>query len=151
MIQRPDFWDTVAKNVHVHRNDIERLDDHTIVLKDGPSLPMDVIVCATGFVNEYPFFTTEQRVTLGLSHPRSENITEDEWSVLEAGADKEVLAKHQIVSITALRLLTTTQSLSSATSTHPTVSAQQKSKPYGQQLSSTAHYNYHLKRLCAMT
>jgi dimethylaniline monooxygenase (N-oxide forming) len=94
MIQRPDFWDTVAKNVHVHRNDIERLEDRRIILKDGPSLSMDVIVCATGFVNEYPFFTVEQRQTLGLSHPKPENAMEVSWSVLEAEADKDVIARY---------------------------------------------------------
>lgn len=94
MIQRPDFWDTVARNVQVHRNDIERLNDHVVVLRDGPSIPMDVIVCATGFVNEFPFFTAEQRVTLGLSQPKSENVIDNEWPVLEAEADKEVLAKY---------------------------------------------------------
>ncbi|KAH3942906.1 hypothetical protein HBH53_180650 [Parastagonospora nodorum] len=92
MIQRPDFWDIVAENVHVHRNDIESLAHHAVVLKDGPPLPMDVIVCATGFVNEYPFFSVEQRVTLGLSHPKSDDAGEDEWSALEAEADNEVLA-----------------------------------------------------------
>jgi dimethylaniline monooxygenase (N-oxide forming) len=81
MIQRPDFWDTVAKNVHVHRNDIEKLEDHRIVLKDGPSIPMDVIICATGFINEYTFFTAEQRATLGLSHSKQESTAE---------ADREV-------------------------------------------------------------
>ncbi|KAH5383132.1 hypothetical protein HBI33_121950 [Parastagonospora nodorum] len=53
---------------------------------------MNVIVCATGFVNEYPFFSVEQRVTLGLSHPKSDDAGEDEWSALEAEADNEVLA-----------------------------------------------------------
>jgi dimethylaniline monooxygenase (N-oxide forming) len=93
MIQRPDFWDTVAQNVHVHRNDIERLDNHTVVLKDGPTLPMDVIVCATGFINEYPFFTPEQRVTLGLTHPKANSADEASWTALESEADKQILTK----------------------------------------------------------
>jgi dimethylaniline monooxygenase (N-oxide forming) len=94
MIQRPDFWDTVAKNVHVHRHDIERLEDHMLVLKDGPQIPVDIIVCATGFVNEYPFFTSDQRTALGLSHPKAEGAVEAEWSALEAEADEEVIAKY---------------------------------------------------------
>jgi dimethylaniline monooxygenase (N-oxide forming) len=94
MIQRPDFWDTVAKNVHVHRNDIEKLEDHRIVLKDGPSIPMDVIICATGFINEYTFFTAEQRATLGLSHSKQESTAEDAWSLLEAEADREVITRY---------------------------------------------------------
>jgi hypothetical protein len=94
MIQRADFWDTIARNVHVHRNDIERLEDHTIVLKDGPLLPVDAIVCGTGFVNEFPFFTSEQRVALGFSHPKTDDKTDKEWSALEADADKEVLERY---------------------------------------------------------
>jgi dimethylaniline monooxygenase (N-oxide forming) len=95
MIQRPDFWDTVAKNVHVHRNDIERLAHHNVILKDGPSLPMDILVCATGFVNSCPFFSASQRATLGLSHPQSADAdAETEWTALEAEADKDVLAKY---------------------------------------------------------
>ncbi|KAF1996572.1 FAD/NAD(P)-binding domain-containing protein [Amniculicola lignicola CBS 123094] len=94
MIQRPDFWDTVARNVHVHRNDIEKLEDHIVVLKDGPSVPIDVIVCATGFQNGFPFFDAEERARLGLPHPRPADETAKEWEKLEKEADQEVLRKY---------------------------------------------------------
>lgn len=97
MIQRPDFWDTVARNVHVHRNDIERLSQRTMVLQDGPSLDIDVIICATGFRNEYPFFSTEQRIELGLPHARVVNADEKLWVELEAEADEQVLGKYPVL------------------------------------------------------
>ncbi|SMY21067.1 unnamed protein product [Zymoseptoria tritici ST99CH_1A5] len=94
MIQRPDFWDTIARNVRVHRHDIERLADHIVVLQDGPSLPIDIIICATGFTNEYPFFTSQQKVDLGLPHTVSDSADEKEWVGLEAAADMEVLSRY---------------------------------------------------------
>ncbi|KAF2869540.1 hypothetical protein BDV95DRAFT_577622 [Massariosphaeria phaeospora] len=94
LIQRPDFWDTVAPNVRVHSHDIARLENHKVVLKDGPSLPMDVIVCATGFRNDFSFFSAEQRIQLGLPHLRADDEAEASWRTLEATADKEVLQKY---------------------------------------------------------
>lgn len=91
MIQRPDFWDTVARNVYVHRADIEKLDSQTVIFKDGPSISVDVIVCATGFRNDYPFFTETQHYELGLPHQPLNNESETRWAHLEAEADKKVI------------------------------------------------------------
>ncbi len=90
-MQRPDFWDTIAQNVRVHHNDVERLEDHILVLKDGPSLPIDVIVCATGWSNEYSFITPKQQHEFGLSHPKVNDADEAAWEQLEAKADKIVI------------------------------------------------------------
>ncbi|KJY01253.1 hypothetical protein TI39_contig298g00002 [Zymoseptoria brevis] len=75
MVQRPDFWDTIAKNVHVHRHDIKPLADHVVVLQDGPSLPVDIIV--------RPW----------LPHTVSDSANEKKWAGLEEAADMKVLSR----------------------------------------------------------
>lgn len=94
MIQREDFWDTIAKNVHVHRNDIDRLEEHTVIFDDGSSIPVDVIICCTGFQNNYSFFDEKQRIRLGLPHARMKDIDEESWELLEADAEKSILQRY---------------------------------------------------------
>lgn len=91
MIQRPDFWDTVARNVHVHRADMEKLEDHAITFKNGSPISIDAIVCATGFRNDYPFFTETQHIEFGLPHEPFDDKSESTWTNLESEADKKVL------------------------------------------------------------
>jgi dimethylaniline monooxygenase (N-oxide forming) len=95
MIQRPDFWDIVSKNVHVYLKDISHLSASTIHLKHGLDIPMDVIICATGFKNDFPFFTEQQHIDLGLPHSKNvENDEEKAWDILEAEAEARVLVQY---------------------------------------------------------
>jgi dimethylaniline monooxygenase (N-oxide forming) len=98
MIQRPDFWDIVSKNVRVYRKDISSLSPSIIHLEDGPEIPSDVIICATGFKNEFTFLTEQQHRDLGLPHSRNvENDEEKAWKTLEAEAEERVLAQYPIL------------------------------------------------------
>jgi hypothetical protein len=97
MIQRPDFWDTVARNVHVHRKDIARLEEgRSIVFEDGTSLlPIDILICCTGFQTTYRFFDEQQRIRLGLPHVRTpDDEDEKTWTTLEAAAAKDIVQRY---------------------------------------------------------
>jgi dimethylaniline monooxygenase (N-oxide forming) len=94
MIQRPDFWNLVARHVHVHRADIKKLDDHTIAFEDGSSVPVDVVICATGFRNDYPFLTKTQHIEFGLPHEPLNDESETKWTELEANADEKVVYQY---------------------------------------------------------
>jgi hypothetical protein len=93
MIQRPDFWDTVAQNVKVIRSDISDLGKNSINLMNGLSHASDVIICATGFRHEYLFFNEEQRAKLGLPQSREVTYPEHTWAELESEADKRILER----------------------------------------------------------
>lgn len=95
LAQHDDFWDTLAKNVHVHRNDISSMKPHAIVLDDGTEVPADAILCGTGWKFHYPFFSAEQAQSLGLPHSPEEDSLEETklWDSLLESADKRVLAE----------------------------------------------------------
>lgn len=94
MIQREDFWETIAKNVHVHRNDIDHLEDQAIVFDDGSSIQVEVIICCTGFQNNYRFFDEQEHIRLGLPHTRVNNIEEESWKIIEDDAEKYILERY---------------------------------------------------------
>jgi hypothetical protein len=99
MVQYPDFWDTVAKNVDVIRADIDKLDHHKIVLANGSSIDADAIMLGTGYVEKQPFFSDADCVTLGLPHKRSIEVPSEqqEWKRLEANAEKEILELYPVL------------------------------------------------------
>lgn len=94
-VHHDDFWDTVAQNVDVYREDISHLEKGKIVFTNGDSTEADVILCGTGFRETCPFFTTEQSIQLGLPHHRAAESpeTQKEWSDREAVAEKAVRAR----------------------------------------------------------
>jgi len=91
MIQRPDFWDVIAKNVHVYREDIDHLEMNKIVLQECGSIPTDAIFCGTGWCNDFPFFDSKLKVDLGLPHERGASSDDEKWTILEKSTDVEVL------------------------------------------------------------
>ena len=95
LIQHPDFWQTVAQNVQVHRSDILGLSEHLIRLKDGTSIPTDVLLCGTGWTPSSPsFFSPTQLAQLGLPHPIDQPDHENAlWTKLQEEADHQVLAQ----------------------------------------------------------
>ncbi|KAK5441960.1 hypothetical protein LTS15_011118 [Exophiala xenobiotica] len=95
-ISYEDFWDTIAHNVDVHNEDIDRLDGSFIILKDGERVPADAIICGTGFKECGLFFTREQRVELGLPHPEEWDDPEmaQNWRQLNAEAEKIVRKRY---------------------------------------------------------
>lgn len=93
MIQREDFWETIAKNVSVYRSDISSMQKSSILLEDGSQVSADVLFCGTGWSKHYPFLSAEQVIVLGLPHPPNEDKPEEaeKWSGLLQAADKQVL------------------------------------------------------------
>jgi dimethylaniline monooxygenase (N-oxide forming) len=93
MIQFSDFWDTVARNVDVVRADIDRLEEHTIILADGSSLDADAILLGTGYKDVLPFFSEKDAAALGLPHDEAvEDPAEtNDWTALESVAQKKVI------------------------------------------------------------
>ena len=95
LIQHPDFWQTIAENTQVYRNDIQRLEEHLVRLDNGTEIQTDVLLCGTGWKSDGPsFFHHDQIVRLGLPHPIDQPSPEDSmWKTLETEADHKVLAQ----------------------------------------------------------
>lgn len=90
-----DFWDTIAKNVEIHHEDIDRLDVSSIILHNGEIIEADAVLCGTGFTNSCSFLSREERVELGLPHPEAwdDPDTAKEWAKLDAAAEQVVLKR----------------------------------------------------------
>ena len=75
--QRPDFFATIASEVRVHRQAIDRLEATAIEFSNTDksnragegkqTLPVDVIIYCTGWVPTSPHFSSELAAELGLS------------------------------------------------------------------------------------
>lgn len=95
MIQREDFWDTIARNVLVYREGIVDVREHSILLANGSEVTTDAIFCGTGWLTKYPFLSTQQSVQLGLPHAKDDDPPEaaQKWKSLLQAADKQVIAR----------------------------------------------------------
>lgn len=95
LIQHPDFWQTVAENVQIYREDILELDDHMVRLADGTEIPTDVLLCGTGWTPcAAGFFSQDQIVQLGLPHRLDQpTIDDSDWTKLQIDAEYQVLAQ----------------------------------------------------------
>ena len=99
MAQHDDFWDTLAQNVHVYRNDVSKMKPQSIVLDDGFEVQADIILCGTGWKSDQPFFSKEQARQLGLPHSPEEDSSADadHWTSLLESADRKLLAKFPVL------------------------------------------------------
>ncbi|KAL8937035.1 MAG: hypothetical protein Q9216_004624 [Gyalolechia sp. 2 TL-2023] len=99
LVQHDDFWDTLAQNVQVYRNNISSLKDRAIVLDDGTEIEADILLCGTGWNLQYPFFSGSQTRSLGLPHhPKDDSPDEAElWNTLLIEAEQRVLADFPIL------------------------------------------------------
>ncbi|KAL8721244.1 MAG: hypothetical protein Q9225_002021 [Loekoesia sp. 1 TL-2023] len=95
MIQRTDFWDTIAKNVSVFRDDIVEMRQRSILLKDRSEVPADALFCGTGWDPHYPFLSKDQLVRLGLPHAVEDDPSylSRKWDKLLQAADRQVIAR----------------------------------------------------------
>ncbi|MCJ1388705.1 monooxygenase [Xylographa bjoerkii] len=95
LIQHPEFWQTIAENVDVYREDILELDNHIVRLKSRVEVPTDVLLCGTGWnPSAFDFFSDAQMAELGLPHSIDQATTNDlVWSKLQTEADHQVLAQ----------------------------------------------------------
>ncbi|KAL8689708.1 MAG: hypothetical protein Q9224_004582, partial [Gallowayella concinna] len=69
LINRPSFWDTIAQNVQVYREDIQELQKGTIRLTNGEDVRSDAILCGTGWIPSLGFFDQELLAELGIPQP----------------------------------------------------------------------------------
>lgn len=95
LAQHDDFWDTIAQNVHIYRKDIRSMKPHAIVLYDGSEIPVDALLCGTGWKSNYPFFSQELARSLGLPHSPEEDSEQETktWTSLLEAADRQVIAE----------------------------------------------------------
>ncbi|KAL8655328.1 MAG: hypothetical protein Q9210_000959 [Variospora velana] len=99
LAQHDDFWDTIAQNVQVYCNNISSMKAHSIVLDNGTEIEADVLLCGTGWISQYPFFSEEQTCSLGLPHRPEDNRRADSqlWNALLEAAEQQVLADFPIL------------------------------------------------------
>ncbi|KAE9964327.1 hypothetical protein EG328_010606 [Venturia inaequalis] len=94
MAHHDDFWDTIAQNVDIHREDIAHLTTHSVILTSATEIKTDAILTATGFRETFPFFTTTQSIALDLPHAQPLPPTEqNQWAPLEAHATTKILQR----------------------------------------------------------
>ena len=104
IMNHEDWFDIIAKNVDVYREDVDHLEEDTIHLRDGRSIGTDLILLATGFVRSPNPFSEKQAVELGLPHDQSLDTPTDKqsWEDLEDAATARlvktypVLAEHPV-------------------------------------------------------
>ena len=76
MIQHEDLWDTIAKEVSIHRSNIPTMQVNSILLEDGSEILSDVLFCGTGWSQHHPLLSKEQVVDFGLPHDPHEDHEE---------------------------------------------------------------------------
>lgn len=93
LLNRPDFWDTIARNVQIYQDDIRELDRRLVRLKGGEEIPTDVLLCGTGWTPSLEFFDRDHLIKLGLPHPIEDEPADeaDKWARLEQEADQRVI------------------------------------------------------------
>jgi dimethylaniline monooxygenase (N-oxide forming) len=100
LLNRSDFWETIAPNVRIYNDDILELDKRLLRLKRGEEVPTDVLLCGTGWhPASFGFFTPELAVNLGLPHPFKDEPAEEAetWTQLEKKADQRVLQQFPLL------------------------------------------------------
>ena len=90
LLNRIDFWDVISENVEIYHDDILKLDNRLVWLKNGDEVTCDVVLYGTGFLD---FFEKDLLVKLDLPHKFDDDPIEDvaKWSRLEKNADKKVV------------------------------------------------------------
>ncbi|KAL8692659.1 MAG: hypothetical protein Q9218_002359 [Villophora microphyllina] len=95
LINRPDFWDTIAQNVQVHHAEITELQRGVVKLSNGQEVPADAILCGTGWIPSLSSFDQGLLAELGIPQPL-EDLPPDQaqiWDALEKDADRAVLER----------------------------------------------------------
>ncbi|KAI9814840.1 MAG: monooxygenase [Pycnora praestabilis] len=93
LIQQPDFWETIAKNVQIYRNDVQSLEENSICLDDGTVIPCEALLCGTGWTQSHNIFDGGQLSELGLPYSIDNQSTEEAatWTRLSNKADRKVV------------------------------------------------------------
>lgn len=97
---RPDFFDIIARNVHVYRQDIRGMQETSIELSDGSKFEADAVVYATGWTSHMSYFDTSLASKLGL--PMLEEVQDEKsrqyWHALDQEADVRINAEMPMLS-----------------------------------------------------
>ncbi|ESZ98416.1 hypothetical protein SBOR_1197 [Sclerotinia borealis F-4128] len=99
LVQHDDFWDTIAKNVRIYRNDVISYRDNIITLDDDTELFADEFLLGTGWDTKHRMFSPALGQSLGLPHfPVVQNQKEtDLWKQLHEDADRQVIANFPLL------------------------------------------------------
>ncbi|KAL9616335.1 MAG: hypothetical protein Q9204_008586, partial [Flavoplaca sp. TL-2023a] len=100
LLNRADFWDTIAPNVQVHLEDITHLQAKHVCLESGTEISTDVLLCGTGWKpTSFDFFSVDDLVRLGLPHKVEDEPPEitKPWDQMAQQADREVLDRFPIL------------------------------------------------------
>lgn len=99
LIHHEDFWDVIANNVQIYRDEISTLSGGEIHLASGTTVPTDMLLAGTGWIPSLEFFDEETLVQLGLPHnPEAESIElTEKWKKLESDADAQIVKDFPIL------------------------------------------------------
>ena len=100
ILNREDFWETIAPNVRVYLDDIVEVDKKIIRLKKGDEIATDVLLCGTGWDEaSFTFLEPHDLVRLGLPHLHKDEPFEESrmWAQLEQQADSEIIQQFPIL------------------------------------------------------
>lgn len=96
LLNRPDFWETIAENAQIYEGEILELDKKAIRLHSREEIPTDALLCGTGWSPSLDFFDEDLLAELDLPHnPTSLSAKKPDaetWTQLEGEADRTVLA-----------------------------------------------------------
>ena len=104
--QRPDFYDTIARKVHVYRRNISHFSDDSLTLAPRAgsedkalTIPLDAIVYCTGWSAGSSFLTHDQASSLGLPVPlQNVDVAKvSAWKDLDSAADSAVTRKFPLL------------------------------------------------------
>ena len=94
LLNRVDFWETVAPNVQIYLDNILEVDKKLIPLKKGHEIATDVLLCGNGWdAASFDLFEPDHLVQLGLPHRHKDELSEESelWARFEQQADSEIL------------------------------------------------------------
>lgn len=104
VLQRPDFYSTIAQHVNVYRQDIGYLTPTTISLANKQdsrpnNILTDAIVYATGWEAINPLYSPSLAISLGLPVPVAEKdiATDRRLRELESSKDATILSRFPIL------------------------------------------------------
>ncbi|KAL8883748.1 MAG: hypothetical protein Q9192_007015 [Flavoplaca navasiana] len=100
LLNRADFWDTIAPNVRVQLEDITHLQAKLVCLQSGTEISTDVLLCGTGWKpTSFDFFSADDLIRLGLPHKLEDEPSDITklWHQMVQQADREVLDRFPIL------------------------------------------------------
>jgi hypothetical protein len=97
---KADFFDTIAKHVHVYRQDVSCISESGLELANGTKIAADAIIYATGWKPNLSYIDKQLATKLGLpmSEGEQDEKTLNHWHMLEQKADATIAAKFPVLS-----------------------------------------------------